>query len=94
MALTFAGRHAEALAAGGDGTAAPRGLRLPAIGLAELDAQLALLHQLTGNVEAAIACCDRGLALLSERGHGRNSGHSAPGRTPRAVSAGSAGTCT
>jgi len=67
LALTFAGRRAEALAAGE--TARQRltacGYR---VGLAGLEAQLALLHQLTGDVDEAIECCDRGLALLGQPG--------------------------
>jgi predicted ATPase/DNA-binding CsgD family transcriptional regulator/tetratricopeptide (TPR) repeat protein len=63
LALTFAGRHSEALAAG----QAAR-LRLTAsghrAGLLSLEVQLALLHQLAGNTDEAIECCDRGLALL------------------------------
>ena len=35
-------------------------------GLPELEAQLAQLHQLAGNFDEAIACCERGLALLGE----------------------------
>jgi len=65
LALTFTGQHAEALAVGE--TARQRleacGYRT---GLAALEAQLAHLHQLTGNVDEAIACCDRGLALLGQ----------------------------
>ena len=65
MALGFAGRHEEALAA-----AETARLRLAACGQGtgqlELVAQLALLHQLTGNTDEAVACCERGLALLSE----------------------------
>jgi predicted ATPase/DNA-binding CsgD family transcriptional regulator len=67
LALTFAGRYAEAAAAGE--TARQRlsacGRRIGIIGL---EAQLAYLHQLTGNVEAAIECSDRGLALLDATG--------------------------
>lgn len=63
LALTFAGRHPEAEAA-----AETARLRLTACGdqagIIGLEAQLAHLHQLTGNVGAAIECCDRGLALL------------------------------
>jgi non-specific serine/threonine protein kinase len=63
LALTFAGRHAEALAAG---EAARRLLQAGGhrIGLIGLEAQLAHLHQLTGNLDEAIECCDRGLAQL------------------------------
>jgi DNA-binding NarL/FixJ family response regulator len=39
-------------------------------GVLELVAQLALLHQLTGNTDEAVACCERGLALLSEHPRG------------------------
>jgi non-specific serine/threonine protein kinase len=67
LALTFAGRHAEAEAVGE--TARQRlaacGRRA---GVIALDAQLAHLQQLTGDVEAAIECCGRGLALLGAPG--------------------------
>jgi non-specific serine/threonine protein kinase len=79
MALGFAGRHAEALAAAE--TARRLTARGPATGLLELEAQLALLHQLSGNIGEAIACCERGLALLSEPGHGE------PGRGERGYGA-------
>jgi predicted ATPase/DNA-binding CsgD family transcriptional regulator len=63
LALTFAGRPAEAEAAGE--TARQRltacGHRAGVIGL---EAQLGYLYQLTGDAEAAMECCDRGLALL------------------------------
>jgi non-specific serine/threonine protein kinase len=85
MALGFAGRHGEALAA-----AEMARLRLapsgPATGALELVAQLALLHQLTGNTDEAVACCERGLALLSEQPRGEQEpgapvpGAGAPGR--------------
>jgi len=67
LALTFAGRHEEAAAAGETARQrlSARGHRIGVIGL---EAQLAYLHQLTGNVEAAIECCDRGLALLDASG--------------------------
>jgi len=65
MALGFAGRHEEALEA-----AEMARLRRADCGqatvLLELVAQLALLHQLTGNTDEAVACCERGLALLGE----------------------------
>jgi predicted ATPase/DNA-binding NarL/FixJ family response regulator len=65
LALTFTGQYAEALAAG---ETARR--RLEACGyrieLALLEAQLAHLHQLTGNVDDALAGCNRGLALLGQ----------------------------
>jgi len=67
LALTFAGRHAEAAAAG----ETARQLLLAGghrIGLIGLEAQLAHLHQLTGNLDEAIECCDRGLALLNASG--------------------------
>jgi non-specific serine/threonine protein kinase len=69
LALTFAGRHAEALAAG---KTARQLLQAGGhrIGLVGLEAQLAHLHQLTGNIDEAIECCDRGLALLgASEGH-------------------------
>jgi predicted ATPase/DNA-binding NarL/FixJ family response regulator len=63
LALAFAGRYPEAEAAGE--TARHRltdcGHRVGVIGL---EAQLAHLHQLTGDAEAAVECCDRGLAML------------------------------
>jgi predicted ATPase/DNA-binding NarL/FixJ family response regulator len=65
LALSFAGQHAEARAVGETARQ-----RLAACGyrieLAGLEAQLAHLHQLTGNVDEAIECCDRGLALLGQ----------------------------
>jgi len=67
MALTFAGKHAEALAAAE--TARQRlaecGNRA---GLNGLEANLANLHQLTGNIDESLACCARGLELLGEQG--------------------------
>lgn len=63
LALTFAGAHKEALA-----VAETARQRLVACGyqagLIALEAQLAHLHQLTGNVDEALRCCDRGFALL------------------------------
>jgi non-specific serine/threonine protein kinase len=83
LALTFAGEHAEALAVGETARQ-----RLQAcgyqIGLAGLEAQLAHLHQLTGNVDEAIACCDRGFALLGQS-------RSATERAPRASTRSRAG---
>jgi predicted ATPase/DNA-binding NarL/FixJ family response regulator len=79
MALGFAGRHEEALAAA---ETAQRRLtaRGQATGPLELVTQLALLHQLTGNTDEAVACCERGLALLSNRGpHELVPGAPAPG---------------
>ena len=67
LALTFTGQYAEAMVAGE--TARQRleacGYR---IGVAGLEAQLAHLHQLTGHVDEAIACCERGFALLGKPG--------------------------
>jgi non-specific serine/threonine protein kinase len=69
LVLTLAGRYPEAMAAGE--TARERltacGLRG---GLLGLESQLALLHQLTGNIDEAIACCERGLAWLRDPGPG------------------------
>jgi non-specific serine/threonine protein kinase len=64
MALGFAGRHEEALAAA---ETARRRLTAcgQAAGLLELEAQLAQLHQLAGNLDEAVACCQRCLALLA-----------------------------
>ena len=68
LALTFAGQYEQALAAGQ--VAAER---LAAcddrIGLVCLQPQTAHLHQLAGDVDAALECCQRGLALLG--GFGR-----------------------
>jgi non-specific serine/threonine protein kinase len=73
LALAFTGQHAEALAAAE--TARQRlvacGYR---IGVAGLEAQLAHLHQLTGNVDEAIEHCDRGLALLGQSKSARAGG--------------------
>ncbi len=69
LALAFAGRYAEAEAAGE--TARHRltdcGHRVGVIGL---EAQLAHLHLLTGDAAAAVECCDRGLAMLADAGGG------------------------
>jgi predicted ATPase/DNA-binding CsgD family transcriptional regulator len=73
LALAFSGQHAEALAVGETARE-----RLAAcgyqVGLAGLEAQIGLLHQLTGNVDEAIQRCDRGLALLGQSKTGRGSG--------------------
>jgi predicted ATPase/DNA-binding CsgD family transcriptional regulator len=67
LALTFAGQYQKALAAGQ--VAAER---LAAcddrIGLVRLQAQTAHLHQLAGDVDAALECCERGLAMLGDFG--------------------------
>jgi predicted ATPase/DNA-binding CsgD family transcriptional regulator len=67
LVLTLAGRYQEAMAAGETARQ-----RLTACGhwagLLSLEAQLALLHQLTGNIDEAIACCERGLARLRDPG--------------------------
>jgi len=69
MALGFAGRYEEALEA-----AEMARLRRADCGqateLLELVTQLALLHQLRGNTDEAVACCERGLALLGEHPRG------------------------
>jgi len=63
LALTFAGSHAEAAAAG---ETARR--RMTAcdhrLGLIALEGQLGHLHQLTGQAGLAVECCQRGFALL------------------------------
>jgi predicted ATPase/DNA-binding CsgD family transcriptional regulator len=70
LALAFAGRYAEAEAAGE--TARHRLSDCGhLIGVIGLEAQLAHLHQLTGNAEAALECCDRGLAMLADTDAGR-----------------------
>jgi predicted ATPase/DNA-binding CsgD family transcriptional regulator len=67
LALTFAGQYEQALAAGQLATE-----RLAAcdhrLGLAYLQPQLAELHQLAGDVDAALACCQRGRAMLADFG--------------------------
>jgi predicted ATPase/DNA-binding CsgD family transcriptional regulator len=67
LALTFAGQYEQALAAGR--LAAER---LAAcdhrLGLAYLQPQLAELHQLAGDVDAALECCRRGRAMLADFG--------------------------
>jgi predicted ATPase/DNA-binding CsgD family transcriptional regulator len=76
LALTFDGQFAEAQragelarelltahASGMPGGAVPPGGYLP--GLIALEAQLGHGYQLAGEATAAIACCDRGLALLA-----------------------------
>jgi predicted ATPase/DNA-binding CsgD family transcriptional regulator len=63
LALAFAGQHAEAEAAGETARQQLAAYRQHT-GLVTLEAQLAYLQQLTGNAEAAIEHCDRGLALL------------------------------
>jgi non-specific serine/threonine protein kinase len=67
LALTLAGRPAEALEA-----AHTARQRLTACGhragLLTLEVQLAHLYQLTGNVDGALDCCDRGLAVLADTG--------------------------
>jgi predicted ATPase/DNA-binding CsgD family transcriptional regulator len=63
LALTFAGQHAAAEAAG---ETARQHLTACGhrTGVIILEAQLGHLYQLTGDAEAALECCDRGLALL------------------------------
>ena len=67
LALTFAGQYEQALAAGQ--LAAER---LAAcdhrLGLVYLQPQLAELHQLAGDVDAALECCQRGQAMLADFG--------------------------
>jgi non-specific serine/threonine protein kinase len=67
LALTFAGRTAEALEA-----AETARQRLTACGhrsgLLSLEIQLALLHHLAGNTDEALACCERGQAILIDGG--------------------------
>ena len=63
LALTFAGYHDEAVDAGGQARR-----RLAAadsrIGLICLDAQMGLLHQLSGNFGQSVECCQHGLRGL------------------------------
>jgi non-specific serine/threonine protein kinase len=92
LALGFAGRHEEALAAAE--TARRRlAARGQATWLPELVALLAALHQLTGNTDEAVRCCERGLALLGEPGSGAaGRGEAGPGeREPGGRAPGAAG---
>jgi non-specific serine/threonine protein kinase len=83
MALGFAGRHADAMAAA-ETARRQRAAAGQAAGLIELQAQLAHLHQLAGNAEEAVACCERGLALLGEPALGESArGESARGEPAR-----------
>jgi non-specific serine/threonine protein kinase len=83
MALGFAGRHEEALEAA-EMARLRRADCGQATGLLELVAQLGLLHQLTGNTDEAVACCERGLALLGEHPRGEpEPGAPAPGTAGR-----------
>jgi predicted ATPase/DNA-binding CsgD family transcriptional regulator len=65
LALTFAGQYPQALTAGRIAAA-----RLAASdqrsGLVYLQTQLAQSHQLAGDVDAALKCCERGLAMLGD----------------------------
>jgi predicted ATPase/DNA-binding CsgD family transcriptional regulator len=67
LALTFAGQYEQALAAGQRAAE-----RLAAcdhrLGLAYLQPQLAELHQLAGDADASLECCQRGLAMLADFG--------------------------
>ncbi|MGH2928669.1 MAG: hypothetical protein ACRDL8_10750, partial [Solirubrobacteraceae bacterium] len=69
LALALAGRHAEALAAA-EVARARLLARGDKTGVAVLEAQLAYLCQLTGNVEEAVEHGDRGLALLGKPASG------------------------
>jgi predicted ATPase/DNA-binding CsgD family transcriptional regulator len=77
LALTFAGKHADALAA-----AETARERLTACGnqagLNGLEAHLAHLHQLSGEIDKALACCADGLEQFSASGSGAP-GSGAPG---------------
>jgi predicted ATPase/DNA-binding CsgD family transcriptional regulator len=67
LALTFAGQYEQALAAGQ--RAAERLTDCDhRLGLAYLQPQLAELHQLAGDVDASLECCQRGLAMLADLG--------------------------
>jgi predicted ATPase/DNA-binding CsgD family transcriptional regulator len=67
LALAFAGQHSQALTAGQ--IAAERmAARDHRAGLVFLQPELAHLHQLAGDVDAALECCERGLAMLGDFG--------------------------
>jgi predicted ATPase/DNA-binding CsgD family transcriptional regulator len=67
LALTFAGQYEQALAAG-QLAAEQLGACDHRLGLAYLQPQLAELHQLAGDVDAALECCQRGQAMLADFG--------------------------
>jgi predicted ATPase/DNA-binding CsgD family transcriptional regulator len=67
LALTFAGQYEQALAAGQVAAERLAGCD-DRIGLVCLQPQTAHLHQLAGDVDAALGCCERGLALLGDFG--------------------------
>ena len=65
LALAFAGEHEQAIAAGL--TARQRMIGCDdRVGLVCLEPQLAQLHQLAGSTNAALDCCQRGQATLSD----------------------------
>ena len=63
LALTFAGRRDEAVAAAAEARRRMRALGCRS-GLISLQPQLAHLHQVAGNLDQAAVCCERGLAML------------------------------
>jgi len=63
LALTFAGRRDEAVAAAAEAQRRMRALGCRS-GLISLQPQLAHLHQVAGNLDQAAVCCERGLAML------------------------------
>jgi predicted ATPase/DNA-binding CsgD family transcriptional regulator len=67
LALAFAGQYAQALAAGQIAAERITAFDHP-VGLVFLQPQLAHLHQLAGDVDAALECCQRGLAMLADFG--------------------------
>ena len=67
LALAFAGQHAQALAAGQIAAERIDACDYRA-GLVFLQPQLAYLHQLAGDVDAALECRQRGLAMLADFG--------------------------
>jgi len=67
LALAFAGQYEQALTAGQ--VAAERmAAHDHRAGLVFLQPELAHLHQLAGDVDAALECCQRGLAMLADFG--------------------------
>ena len=65
LALAFAGEHEQAIAAGLTARERLTGCD-DRVGLVCLESQLAQLHQLAGNTDAALDCCQRGQAGLSD----------------------------
>ncbi|MFC1409260.1 LuxR C-terminal-related transcriptional regulator [Streptacidiphilus sp. N1-1] len=66
LSLTFQGRHAEAARAGEEAEALLEAVG-DVVGLITLETQTGYLHHLAGDLDSAIAPCERGLRRLGER---------------------------